>query len=91
MTTIAETFIEQGREKGRQEMEQAIQKVRQEAIASKQQEVQKVRQEMVQEVQRAYQEARNSIKRREIASRGSGLKTAGLTLLNRAGARAEVR
>ena len=76
MSTIAETFIEQGREKGRQEMEQ---------------ELQKVRQEMVQEVQWAYQEARNSIKRREIASRGSGLKTGGLPLSDRVGARAEVR
>ena len=32
MSTIAETFIEQGREKGRQEMEQELQKVRQEMV-----------------------------------------------------------
>ena len=59
MTTIAETFIEQGREKGRQEMEQEVQKAHQEAQRAHQ-EVQKVRLEMVQELQRAYQEAQRA-------------------------------
>ena len=48
MTTIAETFIEQGRTQARLEMQQELQKAHQEA--------QRVRQEMTQEVQKAYQE-----------------------------------
>ena len=62
MTTIAEAFIELGREEGREEMEQEVQKALWCAQRAHQ-EVQKVRLEMVQELQRAYQEARNSIRR----------------------------